>query len=92
MSEADKVKATIQRELDTLRATRDELRLQLHLAAADARDEFNKLEGKLVSLEGELGRLGEQTKQPLSELSHAARDLTDEIKKGFARVRDLLKK
>jgi len=91
MADAEKIKATLQREIDNLRRTRDELRLQLHLAAADAKDEFDKLETKWVRVEAELNRLGAHTKEPLGDLAHAGRELADELTKGYARIREQLK-
>lgn len=36
-----------------LRKTRDELKLKMHLAKAEARDEFERLEGKWKEVEGQ---------------------------------------
>ena len=92
MENAENIKATLQRELDSLKRTRDELKVQLHLAAADAKDEFDKLETKWAYVETELNRIGAQAKQPLDEMAQGARGLADELKKGYARIRDQLKR
>lgn len=91
MANAEDLKATLQREIDSLKRTRDELRVQLHLAAADAKDEFDKLETKWTRIENELNRLGSHAREPLDDISRAARELADELKKGYARIRDQLK-
>jgi predicted nucleic acid-binding Zn-ribbon protein len=92
MTDAENVKATLQRELDSLKRTRDELRVQLHLAAADAKDEFDKLETKWARVEAELGRMGSHAKEPLEDIARGARGLADELKKGYSRIREQLKR
>jgi hypothetical protein len=39
------------RSVDLMRTLRDEVRVKLHLAGMDARDEWNRLEPRLVELE-----------------------------------------
>lgn len=81
------IKETLERELDQLQQTRDELRVKLHLAKADARDEWERLETKWESVEQELRRLSKQSKQPLNEMADAARNLMGELKAGYTRLR-----
>ncbi len=91
MSDTEKIMALLQRELAELEQTRDELRVKLHLAAADTRDEFDKLESRWLNAKDEIARLGAQTKEPIHELGEAARKLADELRNGYARVRQQLK-
>lgn len=91
MSDVEKIIATLQRELAELEQTRDQLRVKLHLAAADTRDEFDKLETQWLSVKDEITRIGARTQGPIHELGEAARKLADELRSGYARVRDQLK-
>ena len=50
-------------ELDKLRATRDELRLQIHLGSAEARDRFEKLEKSWQHVEGQVKTLHAATEK-----------------------------
>lgn len=82
------LKQVLEQDLAALRATRDELRVQLHLAKADAKDEWNRLEKSWERVEHELSVAGEHAKRPLAEMEHAMRDLLSEIKRGYARIRE----
>jgi len=44
-------KDTLSRDIDALRQLRDELKLQIHLAKAEARDRWDKLETKWTEIE-----------------------------------------
>ena len=75
-----------------LKQKRDELRVQVHLASRDIKDEWEELEekmeqftGKAKQLAGEAGlkETGEGIGQALGQLGH-------ELKLGYARVRDAL--
>ena len=76
MSESTNLRNTFEREVESLERARDELRLKMHLAAADARDEFDKLESKWGDIEQELNRLGDRARGPLEDLSGAAHQLS----------------
>ena len=92
MADAENIKSILQRELDSLKRTRDELKVQLHLAAADAKDEFDKLETKWARVEAELNRIGAHAKEPLEDMAQGARGLADELRTGYERIRAQLKR
>jgi predicted nucleic acid-binding Zn-ribbon protein len=83
----NELKASLQRELDALTRARDELKVQLHLAKNEARDEWTKLEAAYARLTGELQNAGGDLKEPIRELSGAARSVFDELKHGYDRIR-----
>lgn len=91
MSDGEELKQRFTQELRELQTLRDELKVKIHLAAADARDQWDALERKLEKVENELGRVGDHAKEPLEEISAATRNLFDELKKGYARVKEQLK-
>ena len=91
MSTHEDLKAALKRELQDLERIRGELRVQLHLGGAEARDAWDKIERKWERVENELGRIGEQAKAPIDEIGNATRSLINEIKQGYNRVRDELK-
>jgi hypothetical protein len=72
-----------EREIDTLRTLRDELRVQLNLAGKQARDLFESAEKSWIKLEARL-RLVE------SESRKEARTLVGEIRDAYKRLRALL--
>ncbi len=77
--------------LATLRQQRDELQVKLALAKAEARDEWEVLEGKYDALERKLEAAGEEAATAVDDVSAAARLLVEELGKGYQRVRDRLK-
>lgn len=81
------LKQVFEQDLAALRATRDELRVQLHLAKADAKDEWNRLEESWENVERELATVRDHAKGPMAEINHAAHELLNEIKQGYARLR-----
>lgn len=91
MANMDEARNTVQREIDLLSKARDELRVRLHLAKADALDEWKKLENTWLRAQEEFKRTSEHTKEPVKEMGTALRHLIDEIKAGYTRIREQLK-
>lgn len=81
----------LSKELDELRGVRDEIRLQLHLGAAEVRDRWDKLERDLGQLEGRVERAREASKEELAEVGEAARDLAARIREGYTQIKSKLK-
>jgi predicted nucleic acid-binding Zn-ribbon protein len=81
------IKNTLQRELERLREAREELRLQSTLARADMRTEWERLETRFHLAQEEVVRLGEHTKSAAHEIEVRARELFEEIKAGYERIR-----
>lgn len=89
MNERD-LKQALQRELDELAGMRDELRVRIHLAKADAKDEWHKLEERFTRLSGELLRTAHNAKAPAEQMGSAARSMLDELRKSYDRLRSEL--
>ncbi|MFI5308820.1 MAG: hypothetical protein ACHQ53_15795 [Polyangiales bacterium] len=86
MAETD-LKGALQRELELLGKARDELKVQMHLAKAEAREEWTRLETTWQRVQGELKRASSHAKEPVKDMGDAARSLVDELKRGYARVK-----
>jgi vacuolar-type H+-ATPase subunit D/Vma8 len=73
--------------LDDLKQKRDELRVQMHLASKEAQDEWEELEGKMkdLSRRAQLEQTGDGVSDALGKLGH-------ELKLGYKRLRDAIKK
>lgn len=78
----------LKKELEELQTVRDELKVQLHLAKADAKDEWERLQPRLLEAQDKLKQLGAQTREPAEDLKVATRELVGEIKSGLQRIRD----
>ena len=83
-------KARIQREIDELRRVRDELKLRIHLAKADAKDRWNELEHEFHSLEAKGHQIAQASEEPLRDVRDAAKLLVEEIRDGYRRIRESL--
>ena len=91
MTETTDWKAILQRDLEPLIKLRDELKVQMHLAKAELKQDWERLEGTFQRVQDDLRYTGEQSKQPARELSTAAKALLEELKRGYDRVTNGLK-
>ena len=76
--------------VEDLKRTRDELRLKLHLGAADARAEWETLEKKWSHLEGRLGVVGKEAEAAGENIGEALELVAKEIRAGYERVKKLV--
>jgi len=61
------IRLDIQKNVERMRALRDEIRLKIHLAGMDARDEWRKLEPKIEEVERAAHHLTEATRAAASD-------------------------
>lgn len=73
--------------VDQLKQMRDELRLQMHLAKAEAQEEWEKAEAKWEQLRQEIPKIDEATDEVIGAVSDGARRLIDEIRQAYGRIR-----
>jgi SMC interacting uncharacterized protein involved in chromosome segregation len=83
-------KTRIDETLAALKRERDELALKVHLAKADARDEWKSLETKLDALDALTRPMAKVVGDTASEVGTSLELAADEIKKGFERLRKML--
>jgi hypothetical protein len=71
-------------KLEALKKARDELRVRVHLASMDAREQWAKLEPRLAEIEKVLADAGEKTieevRDALDKLGHALAKLRDQAR------------
>ena len=75
---------------EDLRQTRDELRVQMHLAKAEARDDWDNLEHKWDEFQQKLDKVEDVTEDSAKDVGGALSALGDEIKAGYKRIRDAM--
>jgi hypothetical protein len=80
----------LHRITEALTRRRDELQVKLHLAKADARDEWDKMEKKWEHLKGRLSALQETAGDVSEDIGHAVKQLVSEIEEGYERLRKLI--
>ena len=86
----DDLEDKIDQLLDELAKERDELRVQLHLLKAEARDEFEELEKKWQHFESTMGRIGESAKESAGDISAAAEQLGEELGQAYKRLKNAI--
>jgi predicted transcriptional regulator len=84
------VRERIHEELDSLRRTRDELRVQIHLARAEGKDLWDQLEHKFEEVEAKVKSVARQAEGPVHDVGDAAKLLLAEIRDGYRRIRETL--
>ncbi len=72
--------------VEQLKQTRDELRVQMHLATRELQDEWHELEEKAEDFvsKAKLGESGEGIADAMGQLGN-------ELKQGYERIRDAMK-
>jgi hypothetical protein len=80
----DKLKKDILDGVAALKRARDEVKVDLHLAGMDAREEWKKLEARLQRLDQDAGGAA-------AEFSDRTKQSLEEVSKAFKRFRDTLK-
>ena len=82
--------ATWNQLLADLERERDELRLQLRLGKAEARDQFKEAERKLAALRTQLNDVEGTAKSAAATTATKAKAIAAEIRESFARIRKIL--
>ncbi|MEQ5834593.1 hypothetical protein [Marinobacter sp. NFXS9] len=84
-------KNDLQKLSDTLKQQRDELRLQLHLARQDVRDEWDDMEDYWNQFKRKLDDLLHDASDASEEAYRTAHDIGEDLKDGYQRIRSRLK-
>lgn len=86
MTEASRREEIVSR----LRQERDEIRLKMHLAKAEIRDEWETLEGKWEHLEDRLASVAGETREAGKGVGTAFGIVADELGEAYRRIRSKL--
>ena len=76
----------IQEQMDELKSLRDQIRVKMHLAKADARDAFADIERKFERLQSEAKRFEADTRGARVELKIGFQDLMREVRDAYTRL------
>lgn len=84
-------KSAIESLWQDLKTQRDELKLKIHLAAAEIEEEWQKIEDKKwPEIEHRLRELEEGTEEQIAEVGKALEIVGDEIKNAYSRIKSRL--
>lgn len=81
------LKEQINEMIAELKQVRDELKVQLHLAKEDIKDDWDQVEGNLEKLEAKAKTIGNATKEASADVGEATKLLAEEVKNGFDKIR-----
>lgn len=84
------LRAKLEGELEALQATRDELRVKLHLGKLEAQEQWDQIEQQWQHVESKLKVAGEAGREIAGDIGEAASLTLDEIKEGYTKLRKLL--
>ena len=85
------VEERVREAVAKLRTERDELRVQMHLAAAEVRDEWEELEEGWDALEARLTAAGHEAADASRDVGAALALVSEEVAIAYRRIRDRLK-
>ena len=77
----------LEQAISKLKQERDEVNLQIHLAGMDAKDEYDRLSGKLDELTNEYEPVKNAVEETAENVFSALGLVADELSAGFQRVR-----
>jgi len=78
--------SSFERHLEDLKQKRDELRVQMHLARAEARDEWEKAEQKWNDLQERYGEVKRETGEMVGKARTAVKILMEELGDAYERI------
>ena len=76
--------------VNSLKQERDELKLQMHLAGMEARDEYDRLCGKFDELATQFEPVSKAIDESADNVVAALKLAADEMKNGFHRIRQAI--
>lgn len=76
--------------IETLRTQRDDLKVKIHLANMEVRDEWEEVEDKWEHLKSREAQIGKEVGKSAHEVGEAISLLGQEIKEGYKRIRNAL--
>lgn len=78
--------------IEELKQRRDELRVQIHLASKEIKDDWDELEEKMDDFSGKARQFSEDAKlkETGAGIGEALKQLGGELKKGYERIRDAM--
>jgi len=76
--------------IDNLKTQRDELKVRVHLAKAEMREEWDEMERKWEHIEDRLEKVGNEAKVSAGDVGAALSQLAEEIGTAYKRIKKSL--
>jgi intergrase/recombinase len=75
---------------DALKQQRDEIKVQLHLASLEAKEEWDKAEKNFDQFIDKVGIISDETKETGEDILHTTKVIGDELKTTYQRIKQRL--
>jgi len=92
MVSSEKIDVNFDKLWRELKTQRDELRVQVHLAGADLKDEWEEVEDKYQYAQGQFDELRKRTGEATDDARDTLNVVFEEIGQAYSRVKHRLKK
>mgnify|MGYP000488260421 CR=1 FL=1 len=89
---ATSTQAELETSLETLRAERDEIKLQIHLASLELQQAFEPTEKQWQTLKVEVANIADATKESSETLVANAKIVADELSKAYQHIKQRIAK
>lgn len=90
MNTTEEIREDFASLLEQVRQQRDELRVKIHLAGMEMRDEWEDLERQWEHLIAKRKQVNSVASDAVHEVNHAAVELAREIKKAYLKIKKVL--
>ena len=80
------IKQDFENLLDKLQVERDEIKLKLHLASMEAKEEFDEAEKQWGQLKVKASEIADETVETSEEYINKAKIVGDELKRAYGRI------
>ena len=77
----------LEKELEDLRTTRDELRVRLHLGRLDAQSQWEQIEKQWQHVESKFKHAGEAGREIAEDIGEATSLAVEELKEAYEKLR-----
>jgi chromosome segregation ATPase len=81
------VKAELEKTRDALQQQRDEIRIQIHLAKMDVKEEWEKTETQFHALEAKIKEITADASDAKKDIAASATQLFEDIQAAYHRIR-----
>lgn len=85
----ESIEEEVKEALARIKEQRDELRVQLHLATMEAREEWQVLEQKWEMLQSRVRQLTDELQSSGGKIGGSLKDIANELETGYQKIRRL---
>ena len=81
------IKSELEKTRDALQQQRDEIRVQIHLAKMDVKEEWESTETQFLALEAKIKEIKADASDAKKDIAASAKQLLEDIQAAYHRIR-----